>query len=665
MIYLGGNWPAQYRDQLFTLNLHGHQMNRQTNERSGSGYNTLHSGSDQLYVPDPRFIGVDLKYGPDGAVYMIDWHDKQHCHTNNVDAWDRTDGRIYRMAWTETHKPVKIDLGKKSTAELLALVTSPDEWYSRTARRLLQERHLEKELASAELAPLLETLADADASAAKVLRAMWALHLTGRPSSQLTIKHPDENVRAWAVRLRTETTLPEGKLVQIAENERSPVVRLALASALPDLGDNIRWQLAETLAAESQDRGDRYLPKMIWYGIAPLAYFDPGRAMRLAQATPMPVLADSLVWFLSRDALGREQIASSLAKAKAPEARRMLELMAFSLPSAKRLPAPSGWGELSANLRNAQTAYALDKLGALFGDESVFAAKRKIVADKTAATAERREAFEFLKATADTGCADEFIVLLDEPVFRSLALPLLGRFNDPTVAAALVKGLPGLGDRDRNAALVALSSKPALADALLEAVRDKRVDKGWLTSLHIRQMQNLGDAALNRKIAEVWGRVSESSSNAKASIDKYSKLYSTAPRWSYDANAGAAVFAKVCAACHLMDGKGVALGPDLSGSHSNGVDYFIENIVDPNAVVGENFQLNIVTKKDGTIISGMPANETDEVLTIRTVTEAMEIPKDDIKTHQVLEQSMMPPSLLDSLDEKEVVELLIFLTKKK
>ncbi len=139
MIYLGSNWPEKYRNQLFTHNLHGHQMNRQANEREGSGFNTVHAGSDQLFTPDPRFIGVDLKYGRDGAVYMIDWYDKQHCHTNNADAWDRSDGRLYRMSWAETYQPVKVDLRNKPLSELLKLALSKDEWLSRTARRLIQE----------------------------------------------------------------------------------------------------------------------------------------------------------------------------------------------------------------------------------------------------------------------------------------------------------------------------------------------------------------------------------------------------------------------------------------------------------------------------------------------------------------------------------------------
>jgi glucose/arabinose dehydrogenase len=80
MIYLGDNWPAAYRDHLFTHNLHGHQINHQINVRTGSAYETFHAGYDVLFSPDATYLPVDLQYGPDGAVYAIDWSDIQHCH---------------------------------------------------------------------------------------------------------------------------------------------------------------------------------------------------------------------------------------------------------------------------------------------------------------------------------------------------------------------------------------------------------------------------------------------------------------------------------------------------------------------------------------------------------------------------------------------------------
>jgi putative membrane-bound dehydrogenase-like protein len=138
MVYLGDNWPEIYRDHIFTNNLHGRQMNHQEAFRQGSGYEVLHAGYDILHMPEFQSVNVDLQYGPDGAVYVIDWWDNQHCHNPATEIWDRTNGRVYRLAWAETFRPVTVDLAKKTDAELVALHTHRNEWFVRTARRLLR-----------------------------------------------------------------------------------------------------------------------------------------------------------------------------------------------------------------------------------------------------------------------------------------------------------------------------------------------------------------------------------------------------------------------------------------------------------------------------------------------------------------------------------------------
>ena len=155
MVYLGDNWPEIYRDHIFTNNLHGRQMNHQEAVRQGSGYEVFHAGYDILHVPEFQSVNVDLQYGPDGAVYVIDWWDKQHCHNPTTEIWDRTNGRVYRVAWAETFRPVTVDLAKKTDAELAALHTHRNEWFVRTARRLLQERAAAGKLDRAALEPLL------------------------------------------------------------------------------------------------------------------------------------------------------------------------------------------------------------------------------------------------------------------------------------------------------------------------------------------------------------------------------------------------------------------------------------------------------------------------------------------------------------------------------
>ena len=667
MIYLGDNWPSQFRDQLFTHNLHGRQMNRQLNLRSGSGYDTIHAGTDQLYVADTNFVGVDLDYGPDGAVYMIDWVDQQHCHSPHAERWDRSNGRIFRMAWSATYKPVKVDLQKLSDAQLVDLQSHKNDWHVRTARRLLQERAASGKLASGTNARLRKLLGHREPRI--VLRAMWALYATSGGIPEDLFRHESDVVRSWAVSLLTEQPKSDaGQFVRLAQDDSSAMVRLALASALPRLGsDAQRWPLAEALGSHAEDNTDAYLPNMIWFGIAPAALADPARAMRLAKATPLTLLADSIHWYLGRHDTGREHLVASLKTTDAAQAKRTLRLLAHSLNERAAAPSPVGWKAVSARYRtaaDAETQGLLDQLGVIFGDADVLARNWQLLADKTASMSRRKVALSLLKPRSDAGSVGNLIALLDEPEFRAEIIPMLGRFNDAKAAAALISRLAKLRDAERFTALNALSSQPLPARALLQAVRDKRLAKGELTALHIRQMHSLGDARTTELLTGIWGKVGETSADAKTLMAKFRTLYTEAPLWAYSANDGRAVFDKACATCHQLNGQGTAIGPDLTGSWRNGLDYYLESIVDPNAVVGEAFQLNIVTRKNGAVVAGTVLNETADTLTIRTLTETLNVPRAEIKSRQVLAQSMMPLGLLNTLTQRETITLLKYLTNK-
>ncbi len=210
--------------------------------------------------------------------------------------------------------------------------------------------------------------------------------------------------------------------------------------------------------------------------------------------------------------------------------------------------------------------------------------------------------------------------------------------------------------------LTALTSRAPLALALVKAMADGKFDKKQLTALHLRQMTNLGSAELNAQLEKTWGKFNPTSETAKATIAKYRKLFNEAPLWAYDAGKGNEVFTKVCAACHAHGGGDAKIGPDLGGAWRNGVDYFLENIADPNAVIGDAFQLTIVTKKDGSVVAGAVEKESAESVTLRTLTESVTVPAVDITKREKLPQSLMPPGLLEAMSEREVIELLKFLT---
>ena len=107
MIYLGDNWPDAYRGKLYMLNYFGRRANQEILERSGSGYVGKH-GDDCLFFGDGWFRGIDLGYGPDGGVYVLDWSDTGECHENT--GVHRTSGRIYKITYGQPKPPTVGDL---------------------------------------------------------------------------------------------------------------------------------------------------------------------------------------------------------------------------------------------------------------------------------------------------------------------------------------------------------------------------------------------------------------------------------------------------------------------------------------------------------------------------------------------------------------------------
>lgn len=659
MIYNGDNWPAIYRDHLFTHNLHGHQLNHQHMVRTGSGYETFHAGYDLLYSSAPDYIPVDLQTGPDGAVYVIDWSDTQHCHNPDDEKWDRSNGRIYRISWKETYKPVKVDLGNVSDVELIDAQLQSNSWQSRTARRLLQERASSHEFDAGHVPAKLPV-----SFYKSPLNVLWSLHVTGGvPEKTLgdAFSHEDDIVRFWAIQLSTEqlgiSKLDAESLLQLAQTDPSPTVRLALASALPNLDAKTVWEVASALAMHGEDKDDRFLPKMIWFGLARVIEQDWARGLALAAKTPMPSLADSIRWFAGKSAEGREALVKTL---KTP---RDLKLLTFALKDEARVEMPKAWPQVRSDLSDQSDL--VRQLSALFGDQTVLREVRALLADTAKPLPQRRAAFDLLKRTGDAESTPIFAKLLDEPAFTTAVIPLLSRSNDPKTATALLQRFEALDAANRGVVLGVLTSRAELAKPLLEAVKAGSFDKKHLSSLQIRQMRNLNHAEINTLLDATWGKVNESSAVAKARIAKLKKAYESAPLWAFNAKSGEQTFQQLCAVCHAMGGVGGKLGPDLAGSWRNGLDYFLENIIDPNAVVGDNFQLHVLTKKDGSVVSGIIEQETDTAITARTVTESVVISKSDLKDRQKTPVSLMPPGLLEALPERKALELLKYLLSKR
>ncbi len=291
MIYLGGDsWPAEYRDAILMNNIHGARTNMDRLRREGSGYAATH-GPDFLKSNDSWSQMLNFRYGPDGSVYVIDWYDKNQCHSSNPDVHEKTLGRIFKISNVKDTW-VKVDLEKMPSEQLVDLQLQRNDWYVRHARRILQERGPDPAVHER-----LKRMLRDNPDATRKLRALWALHVThGLTDHDLhdLLANENEYVRSWAVYLLVEGQQPSDSTVRqfakMARGERSPLVRLYLASALQRTPVAKRWEVLSGLLARSEDAPDHNLPLMVWYATEPVVELDMPRALALTSTTRLPKL---------------------------------------------------------------------------------------------------------------------------------------------------------------------------------------------------------------------------------------------------------------------------------------------------------------------------------------------------------------------------------------
>ncbi|MDB6155810.1 MAG: putative rane-bound dehydrogenase domain protein, partial [Chthoniobacteraceae bacterium] len=288
MVYLGGSWPAQYRGQAFMNNIHGARLNMDILEPAGSGF-VGHHGADFMAFNDLWSQIVNLQYDQDGSLVLIDWYDKNQCHNNDVNAHDRTNGRIFKVVYNE-QKTTRVDLQKLSSAELVNLQLNANDWWVRHARRILQERGPNPEVHAALHKMLLE-----NSDPTRRLRALWALHATGGLSEEIALaalNEKDQYVRAWAIQLLCENGEPSKTVVQefgrLAKTDPSAVVRLYVASAAQRIAPESRWEIAAALNGHPEDSADHNLPLMGWYALESLAPTDLNRTLAIALDSKLP-----------------------------------------------------------------------------------------------------------------------------------------------------------------------------------------------------------------------------------------------------------------------------------------------------------------------------------------------------------------------------------------
>ena len=138
---------------------------------------------------------------------------------------------------------------------------------------------------------------------------------------------------------------------------------------------------------------------------------------------------------------------------------------------------------------------------------------------------------------------------------------------------------------------------------------------------------------------------------------------------SGDTKNGAKVFAGTgtCAKCHIVNGAGIELGPDLSEIGSKlSREAMFESILFPSAGISHNYENWLVAKDDGVVVSGLLRTKTETTTTIKDINGIVhEIPADEIEEQKRLKLSLMPADLVKNFSEQDLVDLVDYLMTLK
>ena len=342
----------------------------------------------------------------------------------------------------------------------------------------------------------------------------------------------------------------------------------------------------------------------------------------------------------------------------------ILKGIAAALKGQRNIKMPKGWKEIAPKLAkspNAEVRQLAQTLSLTFGSKTAMAALRKVLTNGKAKLPERRKALAALVAARDVKLPEVLRGLLSEPELRREALRGLGAFEDAKTAPAILKIFAKLDTAGKRDALTTLASRVSSAKALMAAVTRGTVKANELPADIVRQLRAHGVKDINATLDKVWG-VSRSTPAAKlAEIAKYKKLLQAKVNRPDNLPRGRALFQRTCAQCHKLYGEGGEIGPDITGSNRNNLDYLITNMLDPNAEIPNDYRTTILRTKDNRVLVGVIRRSEGQSVTIATPAEVVTVAKRDVAAIDPQNFSMMPEGLVLALKEDELRDLVAYL----
>ena len=699
-------FPADWQGDLITCDFRAHRIVRFKISEQGAGYVTKQM-PDVLRSTADTFRPIDVKLGPDGALYVADWSNPiiQHGEVDFRDPRrDKEHGRIWRITAKGRPLLAKTDLTKLTNQEFLDKLNSPNSYDGEKARRVLGERGAGK--VQKDLAAWTKNHPDESAR----LQALWlneALNAGQMDAATRTLATEllgakDGRIRAAAVRALAngiETVPNAAELLARFVADEHPRVRLETVRALGRIKSARAAELALTVLDQPMDT---FLDYALWLTINELA-------------EPWIAAVKSGAW--KRD--GREKQFEFALKSIEPA---LVGEVLGQLPGNKGVPRDGSgpWIEIiGASGGGTELRQLFDPL--VRGEFSEPVALRVFTALSDAARLRKAKPDGDLAALGS-------LLKSDNQKLRVAALQLAGVWklaalspqlvqvggdakSSPDERAAALSALRAIGGKNtikqlqkivsetqspeaRRASVITLASLdfaaalPEISATLKATTKQTDAVEFWRELLAIKDagaklVEQLPSLGLSPEAALVGARVAREGNRSPwlvqglvriAGLTLSDKQLSPAELLALaqeavakgDAARGERVYRRAelaCVLCHSIGGAGGKIGPDMTSIGASAQpDYLVESLLYPNAKIKEGFHSTTITTKDDQEFSGIVVKETDsEVILLNAANQEVSVVKANISQREK-GSALMPGGLVDALLPEERLDLIKFLS---
>jgi putative heme-binding domain-containing protein len=395
---------------------------------------------------------------------------------------------------------------------------------------------------------------------------------------------------------------------------------------------------------------------MLWLAVEPLVKENPAFALERASESNIPLLTT----FIARRSVDADALEPLVAAVGRPSKgqRLLLEGMRQGLEGRVDLAAPAGWPRVYRYLSEDDPASArlAADVARLFNDTET--ARRNVAQarSRTAPLDARRRSLLTLASQRRPELVPQLRAILDDPGLRVDAIRAIAAYDNDSLGKLLVDRYGRFNAAEKTETIETLASRRRYAQMLTDALAEGTIPRRDIPAFVARQMVRV----LGPAFTDVWGPVA-SASEEKA-FARYRGLLNDNALAAADPKRGRTVFLRTCGPCHKMYGEGGSIGPDLTGSNRTNRDYLLFNVLNPSGEVQDAYKMLVITTRDGRTLSGNVVGETARQITVRVIgRDPVVINKADIQSREVTAFSLMPTGLFDTLEDKEIVDLVAFL----